>query len=339
MANLEHESILLAHGGGGSLTRLLIEGTFVKTFSNRILNELGDSAVIESPGRQLAFTTDSYVVKPLFFKGGDIGKLAVCGTVNDLAMAGARPLYISLSLIIEEGFLVKRLHAIMDSIKVAASEANVIVVTGDTKVVERGAADELFINTSGIGALSDGISLGAKQVRVGDTILLNGSLAEHGISVLSQRGEYGFEANIASDVAPLAGMVQSILAVAPNIHFMRDLTRGGLAAALNELAVSAGIAIEVDEQSIPIRKEVLAACNMLGLDPLHVANEGKCIVVCAEDCDEKVLEAMRRHEYGKDAVRIGRIIEHKKSIVIGRTPIGGKRIIDMPSGRLLPRIC
>ena len=330
---------MLAHGGGGTMTRSLIERVFVEAFSNRELNKLGDSAVVDSPGGRLAFTTDSYVVRPLFFEGGDIGKLAVCGTVNDLAMAGARPLFLSLSFIIEEGFLVKRLRRIVDSISVAASEAGVKIVTGDTKVVERGSADGLFINTSGIGVIGEGVDLGPEKVQTGDAVLLNGSLAEHGIAVLSGRGEYDFETSISSDVASLSAMVESMLAVSSNIHFMRDLTRGGFAAALNEAAAGAGKAIEIDEPSLPIQVEVAAACDMLGLDPLHVANEGKCIVICEEEDSEKILQVMRGHECAKEALLIGRVVDYHRSIVFSKTAIGGRRIIDMPSGRLLPRIC
>ncbi|RJP22325.1 MAG: hydrogenase expression/formation protein HypE [Candidatus Abyssobacteria bacterium SURF_5] len=320
--------------------RNLIEEIFVSAFSNDILCELGDSAVIRSGSAgKLAFTTDSFVVKPLFFRGGDIGRLAVCGTVNDLAVAGARPRFLSVSMIIEEGFPISLLKKITRSVTAAAREADVVIATGDTKVVERGAAEGIFITTAGVGDIPEHVSVGPERIDVGDAVLVNGFIGDHGVALILGRGEYDFKSDLESDVAPLAGMIESILMVCPGLHFMRDLTRGGIAAALNEVASASGKAIEVDEAAIPVRHEVSAVCHLLGIDPLNIGNEGKCIIICpARDCDT-VLAVMQRHEYGRTAAVIGRVIEYGKAVVIGRTAIGSKRIIDMPSGRLLPRIC
>ena len=332
--------VTLAHGAGGRKMRKLIEHLFLNKLSNEILCQLGDSAVLDLyPERKTAFTTDSYVVKPLFFPGGDIGRLAVCGTVNDLAMAGAVPLFLSLSMIIEEGFPMSELEEIVGSIQAAAAEANVQIVTGDTKVVEKGAADGIFINTSGVGTFTEEAIPAPRRVEMGDAVIVNGFLGDHGVSILHARGDYDFHVDIASDVAPLSGMIGTLSAYAPDIHFMRDLTRGGLAAGLNELAVSAGKAIEIEEDSVPIREEVLAVCNLLGLDPYHIANEAKCIIVCSPGTVEQVLEAVRRHPYGTDACRIGTIVPQENPLVVGRTALNARRVIGMPSGRLLPRIC
>ena len=333
-----NNKILLAHGSGGKLTHELIEKSLVKALSNPLLAKLDDSAVFDFGGR-LAFTTDSYVVSPIFFPGGDIGRLAVCGTVNDLAMSGARPLYLSLSFIIEEGFLQSELDQVVDSIRKTAEEAGVEIVTGDTKVVPRGSADKLFINTAGIGIVPDGVNISGSNARAGDRVILSGTIGDHGIAVISRREELGFSTNLQSDCAPLGGLVAEMLDACPDIHCLRDPTRGGLATSLNELAKQSGVSIRIEEEKIPVREEVLAACEMLGFDPLYVANEGKLVaIVPAEDAD-RVLRAMRKNRYGKDAAIIGEVGAEKPGRVLMKTPLGASRIVDMLTGDLLPRIC
>jgi len=338
MEGILEDKILLAHGSGGKLAHELIKRSFVKTFSNPFLSRLDDSAVMDFRGR-LAFTTDSYVVSPIFFPGGDIGRLAVCGTVNDLAMSGARPLYLSLSFIIEEGFLQSELDQVVDSIRKTAEEAGVEIVTGDTKVVPRGSADKLFINTAGIGIVPDGVNISGSNARAGDRVILSGTIGDHGIAVISRREELGFSTNLQSDCAPLGGLVAEMLDACPDIHCLRDPTRGGLATSLNELAKQSGVSIRIEEEKIPVREEVLAACEMLGFDPLYVANEGKLVaIVPAEDAD-RVLRAMRKNRYGKDAAIIGEVGAEKPGRVLMKTPLGASRIVDMLTGDLLPRIC
>jgi hydrogenase expression/formation protein HypE len=332
------DEILLAHGGGGTLMHGLIRDIIASKLKNPVLSKFDDSAVLATRGN-IAFTTDSYVVKPLFFRGGDIGKLAVCGTVNDLAMQGAEPVAISLSFIIEEGFSVAQLKKVVRSVASAAKEADVFVATGDLKVVERGGADALFVNTSGVGTVRRGVVVSSHNASTGDVVIINGHIADHGISILCKRQGLEFETAVKSDCAPLAGLVQEILAVTKEVHCMKDPTRGGLAAALNEIASSSGVGIEVDESEIPVRRSTFAACEMLGLDPLVVANEGKVVVVCPEAVAERVLSAMRKHKYGKAAKAIGRVAREGRPEVIMKTAIGGSRIVDMPYGELLPRIC
>lgn len=334
----EFEKILLAHGSGGKLAHELVEEIFVKAFDNPILARLDDSASIDFSGR-LAFTTDSYVVNPIFFPGGDIGKLAVCGTVNDLAMCGAKPLYLSLSFIIEEGLTRSELKTIVGSVQRAAREAGVKIVTGDTKVVHRGSADKLFINTSGIGIVPDGVDISGSSAKPGDKVLLSGPIGDHGIAVLSKREGLSFSTQLESDCAPLNNLVADMLNASSNIHCMRDPTRGGLATTLNELAKQSKVSIRIDEKKVPVRDEVLAACEMLGLDPLYVANEGKLVaIVPAEDAD-KVLKAMQGNHDGKEASLIGEVFENKPGRVVMRTTIGASRIVDMMVGDQLPRIC
>jgi hydrogenase expression/formation protein HypE len=336
------ERILLAHGGGGELMRGLIRDVFVSKFSNDLLAPLGDSAILDmqlAKAGRIAFTTDSYVVKPLFFRGGDIGRLSVCGTVNDLAMAGARPLYLSLSLILEEGYPINELERVSNSIQLTASEARIQVVTGDTKVVEKGAADGLFITTAGLGVIPEKANIASNRIEMSDVLIVNGFLGDHGIAILHERGAYDFNIDIESDVAPLSDLVESLYAANLDVHFMRDLTRGGLAAALNEICVGSQKAIQIEEAAVPVRPEVSAVCEMLGLDPFHVANEGKCVIVCARSDSEKVLHTLRGHALGRNAKVIGQISDYRKPLVIGKTAIGGSRIINMPSGRYLPRIC
>jgi len=332
------DKILLAHGSGGKLAHELVEKSFVKVFANPFLAKLDDSAVFDLSGR-LAFTTDSYVVSPIFFPGGDIGKLAVYGTVNDLAMAGAKPLYLSLAFIIEEGLPQAELNKIVNSTQRAAQEAGVQIVTGDTKVVNRGSADKLFINTAGVGIIPKGVDISGSKARPGDKVILSGTIGDHGIAVLSQREGLCFSTRLESDCAPLNSLVAAMLAVSPNIHCLRDPTRGGLATSLNELAKQSKVGIRIEEERIPVREEVLAACEMLGFDPLYVANEGKLVaIVSAEDAD-KVLGAMLGNHYGKDAVIIGEVSEGHPGRVVMKTVLGASRIVDMLVGDLLPRIC
>ncbi len=335
----EYDKILLAHGGGGTLTHQLISKIFLNQFGNDYLNQLHDGAIFEINGSKFAFTTDSYVVNPIFFPGGNIGELAVNGTVNDLAVCGAKPLFISTGFIIEEGFEIEELWKIVLSMKEAADKAGVMIVTGDTKVVEKGKGDKIFINTSGIGLIYDGINISPKNVNVGDLIILNGKIAEHGIAIMSEREGLEFETKIESDTAPLNGLIEEIIKVSKKISVMRDPTRGGLASALNEIASSANVKIEIYEKEIPISDEVLGACEILGLDPLYIANEGKLLVFVSDNDAEKVLEEMKKHPYGKDSRIIGKVVEKGLPIVTMKTLIGSTRIVDMISGEQLPRIC
>ena len=338
MEGVLKDKILLAHGSGGKLAHELIEKSFVKALANPLLAKLDDSAVFDLSGR-LAFTTDSYVVSPIFFPGGDIGKLAVCGTVNDLAMSGAKPLYLSLSFIIEEGLLQSELEQIVDSVQRAAQEAGVEIVTGDTKVVPKGSADKLFINTAGVGIIAEGVNISGSNARPGDKVILSGTIGDHGIAVMSQREGLSFSTKLESDCAPLGGLVAEMLNASLNIHCLRDPTRGGLATSLNELAKQSKVSIRIEEQKIPLREEVLAACEMLGFDPLYVANEGKLVtIVPAEDAD-KVLKAMRKNRYGENAAIIGEVRAENPGRVVMKTVLGASRIVDMLVGDLLPRIC
>jgi hydrogenase expression/formation protein HypE len=331
------DKILLAHGSGGKLMHDLIR-SFLPELSNPILDRMDDSAVFEVSGR-IAFTTDSFVVNPLFFPGGDIGKLAVCGTVNDLAMSGARPLYLSLAFIIEEGLPVADLKKIILSIKKNAAEAGVKIVTGDTKVVNRGSADKLFINTAGVGIMPEGVNISAANAKIGDIIIISGTVGDHGIAVMSKREGLKFELPVPSDCAPLNSLVADMLGASQNIRCMRDPTRGGLATTLNDFAEKSKVGIVIGEDKIPVNKAVLAACELLGLDPLYIANEGKLVAVVPSEDANAVLAAMKRHKYGKDAVIIGEVVIAHPGKVVMKTNLGASRIIDMPVGELLPRIC
>ncbi len=331
------DKILLAHGSGGKLTHDVIR-SFLAALSNPVLNRLDDSAVIE-PGGRLAFTTDSYVVQPIFFPGGDIGKLAVCGTINDLAMVGATPHYLSLAFIIEEGLPLSDLERVVASIKETTAAADVAVVTGDTKVVNRGTADKLFINTAGIGTVPSGANISGHNARPGDVLILNGPIGDHGIAVLSQREGISFATDLKSDCAPLNGLVAEMLAASHNIHCLRDPTRGGLATTLNEIAGQSGVSIRIYEEKIPVREEVSSACEMLGLDPLYVANEGKLVAAVAPGEADSIMERMKRHKYGQDAAIIGEVKEENPGRVVMKTRLGTTRIIDMLVGEPLPRIC
>jgi hydrogenase expression/formation protein HypE len=332
------DSILLAHGSGGKLSHELVEKRLLPFLANPILNKLDDSAIFEASGR-LAFTTDSYVVNPIFFPGGDIGKLAVCGTVNDLAMNGAIPLYLSLSAIIEEGFPLRELEQVMRSVKDAAGEAQVTIITGDTKVVSRGQADKMFITTSGVGVVSPGVDISGANAKAGDKVLLSGTIGDHGIAIMSQREGLRFSIALESDCAPLNELVSQMLEVSSRIHCLRDPTRGGLATTLNELAHQSRVGIVAEETEIPVKEEVKAACELLGLDPVYVANEGKAVAVVDPADAGKVLAQMRRHRYGRDAAIIGEVTEQHPGKVIMKTRLGPSRIVDMLSGELLPRIC
>ena len=334
----KNKKILLAHGSGGRLSHELVQKTLAPRFANRILDKMDDAAVFDFSGR-LAFTTDSYVVSPIFFPGGDIGKLAVCGTVNDLAMSGATPLYISLSLIIEEGLSLDELESIADSIQRAATEAGVKVVAGDTKVVNQGNADRLFINTSGIGVIPEGVSISGSRAAAGDKVILSGSIGDHGMAVMSQRQGLRFQMPIESDCAPLNKLVADILAVSKSIHSLRDPTRGGLATTLNEIAAQSAVGINLQEDKIPVREPVRAACEFLGLDPLYVANEGKLVAIVSPEDAGAVLKAMRQNGYGKDSAIIGEVLGEHPGRVTMKTLLGASRIVDMLSGELLPRIC
>ncbi len=335
---MNDETILLAHGSGSRSSHELIEKNFLPSLANPLLAKLDDSAVFEFSGR-LAFTTDSYVVSPIFFPGGDIGKLAVCGTINDLAMSGAKPLYLSLSFIIEEGLTLSELSKIVKSIKAAAEEAGVKIITGDTKVVNRGSADKLFINTSGIGIVPEGIDISGDNAKVGDKVILSGNIGDHGIAVMSQREGLKFSVPVQSDCAPLNKLVSQMLEASSQIHCMRDPTRGGLATTLNELARQSKVGISIEEGKIPVRDGVRAACELLGFDPLYVANEGKLVAIVAPQHVEKVLSKMKRNRYGTDASIIGEVTDEHKGKVIMKTRLGASRIVDMLSGELLPRIC
>jgi hydrogenase expression/formation protein HypE len=336
---MSQEKVLLAHGSGGKLSHDLIQQIFLPSFSNPFLQPLDDSARIDNQQGFLAFTTDSYVVNPIFFPGGDIGKLAVFGTVNDLSMVGAVPSYLSLALIIEEGLSVELLEQVVSSVREAAELAGVSIVTGDTKVVEHGAADRLFINTAGIGWIKPGVHLSGTNAKPGDRVLLSGFLGDHEIAVLSQREGFGFEGSLKSDCAPLNGLVQKMLEVCPSVRCLRDPTRGGLATTLNEIASMSGVGMVIEEEKVPVRDTVRGISELLGLDPLYLANEGKLIAICPAHEAEKVLEVMKSDPLSKDAEIIGSVTEENPKRVTLRTLIGGHRILDMLTGAQYPRIC
>jgi hydrogenase expression/formation protein HypE len=344
LAKVHVRTVTLAHGGGGKAMKDLIDDVFVRAFDNPALAPLEDQARFDlaglaAHGDRLAFTTDSFVVDPLFFPGGDIGKLAVCGTVNDLAVGGARPLYLSCAAIIEEGVTIDLLRQVAASMADAARAAGVSIVTGDTKVVHRGACDKLFLTTTGIGVIPDGIVLGAHLARPGDVVLVNGLLGDHGAAILCARGDMALASPIESDCAPLNGLIETLLAAAPGVRCLRDATRGGLATVLNEIAGASQVAIEIDEATTPIREEVKAFCEILGLDPLYLANEGKLVAIVAPEDVEAALAAMRRHPLGAAAAAIGTVSAGEAGRVTMRTVFGGRRIVDMLVGEQLPRIC
>jgi len=332
------DRILLAHGSGGRLSHELIRRHLVKNFSNPVLNKLDDSAVFDLHGR-IAFTTDSYVVSPIFFPGGDIGKLAVCGTVNDLSMSGAVPMYLALSLILEEGFPLSDLDTILQSIEKTSKEAGTFIVTGDTKVVNKGSADKIFITTSGVGIVPEKVDISSANCKPGDRILLSGTIGDHGIALLSRREGIRFETSLQSDCAPLNSLVREMVSSSNRINALRDPTRGGLAATLNEFAENSRVGIRIQEESIPVHPEVNAACELMGFDPLYVANEGKLVaVVAAEDAD-RLVQVMQENRYGERAGIIGEIVAEHPGKVVMKTALGTTRIVDMITGELLPRIC
>jgi hydrogenase expression/formation protein HypE len=337
----KHETIQLAHGSGGRLTDELIRKLFAHYFSNETLNTLDDQATLELPGKRLTFSTDSYVVDPIFFPGGNIGDLAVNGTVNDLCMNGARPLYLSAGFILEEGLPLVDLERIVQSMQKAAAQAKVQIVTGDTKVVNRGKGDKIFINTSGIGVIEHDHTIRANNVGPHDVILVSGDIASHGMTILSQREGLAFESPIQSDTAALNGLVDEMVKSAgAGIHAMRDATRGGIAAVLNEFAVASGVQIQLKEEAIPVERAVAGACELLGIDPLYVANEGRLVAAVAPDYADSVLEAMKAHPHGAGAVFVGEVMgKNKAGLVTLRTRLGTERIVDMPLGEQLPRIC
>jgi hydrogenase expression/formation protein HypE len=336
-------SVTLAHGGGGQAMKDLIDDVFIRAFDSSGA-PLEDQARIEladiaARGDRLAFTTDSFVVDPLVFPGGDIGKLAVCGTVNDLAVGGARPLYLSCAAIIEEGLAIDELRHIANSMSMTAREAGVAIITGDTKVVQRGCCDKLFLTTTGVGVIRAGMHLGVDRAQVGDVVLVNGALGDHGAAILCARGDMMLEAPIASDCACLHSLIESLLDAAPDVRFVRDATRGGAATVLNEIAEASGVAIDIEEDSTPIRAEVKAFCEILGLDPLYLANEGKIVVVAPAAQADDALAAMRANALGREACRIGQVTDGEGGRVTMRTGLGGRRIVDMLVGEQLPRIC
>lgn len=336
---MKHDKVLLAHGSGGKLSHDLVTEMFLPFFANPVLEQLDDRAELDIAGQVLAFSTDSFVVNPIFFPGGDIGKLAVCGTVNDLAMGGARPLYLSAAFIIEEGLPMDELARIIASMKDTAAEAGVQIVTGDTKVVEKGSADRIFINTAGIGLTPDGVSISGHHARPGDKVIINGYVGDHGIAVMAERQGLKFKGGIASDCAPLNGLVEEMLKVTKDIRVLRDPTRGGVATTLNEIAGQSKVGIVLQEKAIPVRDEVMAVCEILGFDPLYVANEGKLLAIVPADTADAVVQAMRRHKYGTEARVIGEVTAAHPGKVVLSTAIGGSRIIDMLVGEQLPRIC
>ena len=336
---LRDELVTLAHGSGGKASRALVEGLFLEELSNPLLDPLGDSALLELNGSRLAFTTDSYVVHPLEFPGGDIGELAVNGTVNDLAVAGARPLALSAGFVVEEGFEVARLRRLAASMARAAEAAGVAVATGDTKVVERGKGDGVYVNTAGIGIVHPRARLGAEHVREGDRVLVSGTLGDHGMAVMIARGELRLEVELESDTAPLHELAAGLLELGEAVRWLRDPTRGGLATALNELAREAGLAIALEEAALPLRPGVVGACEILGIDPLYVANEGKLVALVAPEAAEDALASLRASPLGAEAAIVGEVRAEPEGLVLLDTAFGGSRIVDMLVGDPLPRIC
>jgi len=336
----DYPTIVMGHGGGGKLGNELVEHLFLPAFRNPALENLGDAAVLEAAGARLALSTDSFVVQPLFFPGGSIGELAVNGTVNDLAVSGADPKFLSASFILEEGFALSQLAAIVDAMAQAASIAQVRIVTGDTKVVERGHGDGCYITTAGVGVLRPGIQVGPQRASVGDVILVSGTIGDHGMAIMSVREGLEFESPIRSDCAALNGMIAEVLdAAGSSVHAMRDPTRGGLASTLNEIAASSDVGIAIDEASVPVRFEVQSACELLGLDPVYVANEGKAVFFVAPEAADRVLAVLRAHPLGKDAARIGHVTAEHKHMLVARTAMGANRVIPTMIGEQLPRIC
>ncbi len=340
----DYPKIVLGHGGGGKLSNELIENLFLPAFSNETLEKLGDAATIDlneiiKNGSRLAYSTDSFVVNPLFFPGGNIGDLAINGTVNDVAMAGAKPLFLSAGFIIEEGFEMKKLGGIVDAMSRAAKIAGVRVVTGDTKVVERGKGDGVYINTSGVGVIPDGINIAPNLAKEGDVVIVSGEIGLHGVAIMSVREGLEFDAVIESDCSPLHKLVAEMLSVTEEIHVLRDATRGGVASVLNEIAKSSSVGVVLQEANLPVPRVVRAACEMLGLDPLYVANEGKLVCILPREFADEMLEKMRQNEFGRHATVIGEVVSEHAGMVVAKTGIGGTRVVDLQLGEQLPRIC
>jgi len=334
------DKIVIGHGSGGKMTADLIRNIFYPPLSNPALLAGNDAGIVQlTNGTMLAVSTDAHVVSPLFFPGGDIGKLAVCGTVNDVAMVGAKPLYLSASFILEEGFEVSVLESVVQSMKFSAEEAGVEIISGDTKVVAHGDADGLYISTTGVGVLDPGLKIGGAEAKPGDLVIISGTIGEHGIAVLEARGELGFESNLESDIAPLNHLVAAMLTTSKNIHVLRDPTRGGVATALNEISRQSGVGIVLEENSLPIQPAVAAACEMLGFDPLYIANEGKLLAIISQEDVEKVLAVMRKTKYGENAAVIGVVKDSPQGRLLLKTGLGSTRIVDVLAGEMLPRIC
>ncbi len=335
-----NEQIVMGHGAGGRMSHQLIQKAFVSAFQNSALNA-GDDAALVEPGlkQKLSISTDAHVVSPLFFPGGDIGKLAVCGTVNDVAMLGAKPLYLTAGFILEEGLPMDTLKRVIESMRAAAEEAGVQIVAGDTKVVQKGKADGMYITTAGVGVVRADVKVSGANAKPGDVVILSGTLGDHGIAVLGARGELGFQSSLQSDVAPLNHLIAAMLDVSPNIHVLRDPTRGGLATTLNEIASQSDAGILLKEETIPVHSEVNAACEMLGFDPLYVANEGKLVTIVPKEEAERILSVMKSTKYGEGSVIIGEVVSEPKGRVLLKTVLGSTRVVDMLAGEMLPRIC
>ncbi len=336
---MDHKTIQLAHGAGGQLSNDLIDTLFLPRFANKTLEAMEDQAVLDFPENRLSFSTDTFVVDPIFFPGGNIGELAINGTVNDVAMCGANPLFLSVAFILEEGFPMEDLHQILISMEIAAKRASVTIVTGDTKVVNKGSCDKIFINTTGIGVLDHDLNISAGNLQVGDKIIVSGTLADHGMAVMTSREGLSFQSRVKSDTASLNGLINTMLKVSKNIHALRDPTRGGAATTLNEFARSSNVGISLIEENIPVKPDVKGACEILGIDPLYVANEGKLIAVVSDEDSLNILAAMTNHPLGKDAVIIGEVVSNHPGMVTMKTGLGANRIVDMPVGEQLPRIC
>ena len=336
---LQHETVQMAHGAGGRLSQTLMQRVFMPHLHNAFLDLLDDQAKLDLPAGRTAFTTDTYVVSPVFFPGGNIGELAVNGTVNDLAVGGAKPMYLSAGFVLEEGFSLVELETIVRSMAEAARKAGVMIVTGDTKVVGKGQCDKIFINTSGVGTVREGTALSCRNLKQGDSIILSGTVGDHGMAIMTSREGLSFQSTIASDCAALNSMISAVLDLVPAVHAMRDPTRGGVAATLNELAASSSVGIEIDETTIPVKPDVRGACELLGIDPLHVANEGKLVLAVAPEDAGTVVDVLRSFDPGRDAVIIGSVVNDHPGMVVMRTAFGSRRIIDLPLGEQLPRIC
>lgn len=332
-------NIVMGHGGGGKLSAELVQHLFLPAFRNEQLERLGDSAVFSINGSRLAMSTDSFVVRPLFFPGGDIGELAVNGTINDICMSGATPLYLSVGFIIEEGLPLEQLGQIVQSMAAAAQKAGVALITGDTKVVDKGHGDGLYINTSGIGVIANGLDIGAHRARPSDAVILSGSIGDHGMAIMSVREGLEFETTIQSDTAALHGLIAEMVKVCPDIHVLRDPTRGGVASSLNEIAQTAQVGIVLDEAKIPVKTAVRSACELLGMDPIYVANEGKLLAFVPAESAAKVVQVMRGHELGRETAVIGEVVAKHPGMVVAKTGIGGTRVVAMQIGEQLPRIC